>query len=185
MRYYPIIFAGCAMKRPKAKPARTTGSSNQDNVTPPEATEQKGDLLIRDLYNNETDIVHDMCVMNTDAKSNSTNPPEKCLPEAERAKKCMYLEACLQQHTHFYPFFPSVDGLLGVEATDTLNRIYSRLAIKWQKTYPRTCSYVKIRISITLVQATHRCIQGSSVPVYRISVQRLQWEDGAGINLFS
>ena len=40
----------------------------------------------------------------------------------------MYLEACLQQRRHFSPFIASVDGLLGVEATNTLKRIVSRLA---------------------------------------------------------
>ena len=45
----PLIFAGCTMKRPKAKPAGTSGSTDRDGAPPPEATEQKGDLLIRDF----------------------------------------------------------------------------------------------------------------------------------------
>ena len=99
-------------------------------------------------------------------------------------KKRMYLEACLQQRRHFSPFFASVDGLLGVEETAALKRLSSRLATKWKQSYSKTCGYVKIRIAITLVHATHRCIQGSRVPAHRISVQRPQWEDGAGLNLF-
>ena len=57
--------------------------------------EQKGDLLIHDLWKNGTDSVHDMHVANTDAKSHLANTPEKCLQEAERAKKKMYLDSCL------------------------------------------------------------------------------------------
>ena len=45
----PLIFAGCAVKRPKAKPARTTGLTDWDNKPIPEATEKKGDLLICDI----------------------------------------------------------------------------------------------------------------------------------------
>ena len=45
----PLIFAGCAVKRPEAKPASTRGSTEQDGAAL-EATEQKGDLLIRDLW---------------------------------------------------------------------------------------------------------------------------------------
>ena len=74
-----LIFAGCTVKRPKANPANTTGTTNRDNAPPPETTEQKGDLLICDLWKNETDSVHEMRVVNTDAKSHSENPPEKCL----------------------------------------------------------------------------------------------------------
>ena len=74
-----------------------------------------------------------MRVMNNDAKSHMAKAPEKCLQEAERGKKRMYLEACLQQRRHFSPFVASVDGLLGVEATTTLKRLASRLATKWKK----------------------------------------------------
>ena len=125
-----------------------------------------------------------MRIVNTDAKSHSAKTPEKCLQEADQAKKKMYLEACLQQRRHFSPFVPSADGLLGVEATATLKRISSRLAKKWQQPYSRTCRYVKNRVAITLVQATHQCIRGSRVPGHNISVHRPQWEDGAGTNLF-
>ena len=71
-----------------------------------------------------------MHVVNTDALIYQTKAPEKCLHEAEKGKKKMYLEACLQQRWHFSPFVALVDGLLGVEATATLKRIASRLATK-------------------------------------------------------
>ena len=67
-----------------------------DNATL-ETTEQKGELLIRDLWQNGTDSVHNMRVMNTNANSRLAKTPEKCMQEAERVKKKMYLEACLQQ----------------------------------------------------------------------------------------
>ena len=92
MRDNPLIFEGCAVKRLKAKPAGPTGSTDWENVPPPEAKEQKGDLLIRDLWQNGTDSVHNTRVVNIDAKSQSTKTPEKCLQEADRAKKRMYLE---------------------------------------------------------------------------------------------
>ena len=130
------------------------------------------------------DSVHNMRVLNTDAKSHSGKAPEKCLQEAERGKKRIFLETCLQHRRHFSPYVTSVDGLLGVEATANLKRIASRLAKKWRKTYLRTYEYFKSRISITLVRSTHWCIWRSRVPAHWISVHRPQWEDGAGINLF-
>ena len=96
----------------------------------------------------------------------------------------MYLEAFLQQRPHFSPFFASLDGLLGVEATATLKRLASSLATMWKQSYSKMCGYVKSRITITLVRATHRCIRGSWVPAHRVSVQRPQWEDVEGLNLF-
>ena len=164
MRDDPLIFTGCAVKILKAKPAGTSGSTDQDGAPQPEATEQKRDLLIRYLCQNRKYSVHNMRVVNTDAKSHSAKTPYKCLQEAERRKKRMYLEACLQQRRHFFPFVASVDGLLGVETTSTLKRLASHLSTKWRQPYSKTCGYVESRIAITLVRATHRCIRGSRVP---------------------
>ena len=171
------------MKRPKAKPAGPSGSTNPVD-TPPEATEQKGDLLLRYLWQNGTDSVHVMHAVNTDTKSYWEKSPNRCLQEAERIKNKIYLEACLQQRQQLSPFVASVDGLLGVEATATLKRIAICLSSKWKQPYLKTCEYVNSRISVTLVQATHRCIRGSRVPSHKISVQIPQWEDGAGLELF-
>ena len=70
--------------------------------------------------------------MNTDAPTHQRKDPEKCLHEAKRGKKKIYLEACLHKGCNFSPFVASVDGLLGVEATATLKRIASCLAPKWK-----------------------------------------------------
>ena len=134
----PFMFAGCAVKRMKAKPAGSSGTTDRDGAPPPEAMEQKGDLLIRDLWQNGTDSVHDMRVVNTDAKSHSGKTPEKFLQEAEMGVNQMYPKACLQQRRHFYLFVASVDGLLGVEATATLKILVSCLSTKWQQPYSKT-----------------------------------------------
>ena len=72
-----------------------------------------------------------MRVVNTDAKSYLTNTLERCLQDAAKAKKKMYLEACLQQRQHFLPLVTSVDVLLDTKVGDTLKRIASHLTTKW------------------------------------------------------
>ena len=130
VRNDPLIYQGCAVKRKKSKTAGPSDTTYPDE-TPPEAKKQKGDLLLRYLWYNGTDSVHNMPVVNIDAKSYWKKSPEKCLEEADKSKKKMYLECCLQQRRHFSPFVAYVDGLLGVEATDTLKRIASCLASNW------------------------------------------------------
>ena len=61
----PLIFTGFDLKRPKSNPDRSKTTSATPML---DATEQKGDLLIRDLWQNRTNSVHDMRVVNTDAK---------------------------------------------------------------------------------------------------------------------
>ena len=48
-----LSFAGSVVKRPKANPARTKGTAIPETTLPLEATEHKGDLLIRDLWQND------------------------------------------------------------------------------------------------------------------------------------
>ena len=137
--------------------------------------EYKGDLLIRDLWQNGTDSVNGMRVVNTEAKYHLAKTPEKCLQESERAKKNMYLDACLQPRRHLLPFVESVDGILGVEAGATLKMLYIRLATKWRQPYSRMCGYYKSRIAITFVRATHWCIQGSRLPAQK-SAPAVGWQ---------
>ena len=83
--------------------------------------------MIRDLWNQGTDSIQDMRVVNTDDISYQSKTPEKCLYSAEREKKKNYLNACLNMCQHYTPFVASVGGLLGVEVEVTLERIVSRL----------------------------------------------------------
>ena len=50
VRKDPLIYSGCAVKRTKAAPAGANGDIVQKIAQPPEVTEQKGNLLIRDLW---------------------------------------------------------------------------------------------------------------------------------------
>ena len=168
----------------KAKTARSKATKVTAATPLKEATEQKGDLIIHDLWQNGTDSVYYTFVLNTDVKSHSAKTPEKCLQEAERANNKIYLDTCLQQRRRFSPFVASFGGLMGVEATTTPRRIASRFATKLRQTYSRTCGYIKCRVYINLVRAMQRCIWGSRVPYHKISVQSPQWEDSNGINLF-
>ena len=79
MRSNPLIFAGCALKRPKYRPVSTSGPTDRDGAPPAEAMEQKGDLLIRDLWHNGTEYVYNMRVLNTDAKTDAMKTPDNCL----------------------------------------------------------------------------------------------------------
>ena len=60
VRNDPLIYSRCAAKRTKATPAGADGNNDHAVVPPPEVAEQNGDLLIRDLWQQGTDIVHDM-----------------------------------------------------------------------------------------------------------------------------
>ena len=88
--------------------------------------------MIRYLWMQGADSIHDMHVVNTDAVSYQFKTLEKCLETAEREKKKNYLQYLLDKYRQLTPFVASVDGFLGVEAEATLKGISSRQAQKWK-----------------------------------------------------
>ena len=50
VRNNPLIYSGRSVKRMKYTPAEASGTTDQAGAPPPEVTEQKSDLLIRDLW---------------------------------------------------------------------------------------------------------------------------------------
>ena len=74
-----LIYACCFVHRTKGQ---LSGSTHPPSTNNPEATGQKGDLLICDLWQNCTNSAHGMRVLNTDAKSHLEKTLDKCLQEA-------------------------------------------------------------------------------------------------------
>jgi hypothetical protein len=146
--------------------------------------DNRGDILIRGLWEGGTDCIIDVRVTDLDAKSSLSKDPAKVLENHEKEKKAKYLEPCLKQRRHFTPFVVSTDGLLGEEAKSVLKKLSIALSVKWNKSYSEVRGYVNARMSIAIVRATHRCLRGSRVPTSRMSTFRPQWEDNAGLGLF-
>ena len=71
----PLIYSGHTVKRTKATSAGASDKTDQAGAPPLEVTEQKGNLLIRDLWQIGTDIVQNMRVVNTDDKSHMAKDP--------------------------------------------------------------------------------------------------------------
>ena len=75
-------------------------------------TEERGDLLIRNIWKQQTDCILDVRITNLDtAPSNIHRNQEAVLRSHEREKKTKYL-----QRRHVSPFVVSTDGVLENEA---------------------------------------------------------------------
>ena len=84
------------------------------------------------------------------------------------------MEACFKKHWYFSLFLCSVDLRLGDGSEDGLKIIVIHPAEKWQQPYSWMCVYINIRVTITMICMTRPCIQGSWVPMRRISIQKPQ-----------
>jgi hypothetical protein len=74
--------------------------------------------------------ISDVRVRDTDCKSNRGQDPAKILLANETEKRAKYLEAILQRRKHFTPLVFSIDGLRGVEAAATSQKLASLLLVK-------------------------------------------------------
>jgi hypothetical protein len=140
--------------------------------------------MARGFWKRGHECIIDVRVTDTDQPTHCKKDPASVLLSQEKEKKKKYLEPCLEQRRHFTPFVDSTDGLLGREASFFAKRLAQKLAIKWQRSYSQICGYVKARLSIAIVRATHLCLRGSRIPAHKMSNKFPLWEDGAGLARF-
>ena len=84
MHDYPKIHIGCAV---------CGGKYNLKGFPSKVIVELNEDLLIRDMWMQETDDIQDMRAVNTDNTYYQSKPTEKCLEYAEKNNKKKYLNA--------------------------------------------------------------------------------------------
>ena len=146
---------------------RTNSDSNNDIVS----SKDRGDILVRNFWDKQHDLIVDVRVTDTDAPSYRKRDPMKILELQEKEKKKKYLEPCLNQRRSFTPFVVSSDGLLGREAKLLLKQLSKLLVDKWQKPYSVIAGIIRSRISIAIIRASHQCIGGSRISFRDISKQ--------------
>ena len=167
-----------------SRPAATESQSSSARPSVATPSDERGDLLIRGLWQKGTDGIIDVRVVNLDAASHSRKNPHKVLRAGEREKKQQYLVSCLAQWRHFTPFVVSADGLLGDEAEALAKRLSSKLAKKLSRPYSVVRGYVNARLSLAIVRTRHLCLRGSRVPAGTMSYRRPIWDDDGALALF-
>lgn len=157
--------------RPPAAPATAPPAAPPpDPPEPPVAPPQdRGDVLLRNLFERGTDCIIDVRIVDLNAASYRSRDPLKVMKGLEREKKKHYLKACKAQRRHFAPFVVSTCGLLAPEAKAVCNAIAEKLADKWQQPKSVVRSYISARLSITLARACHMCLRGSRTPASKMS----------------
>lgn len=144
----------------------------------------RGDILIRGLWERQKDCIIDVRVTNVDSPSYLGREAENIILTQEKEKRDKYESACSDQRRDFSPFVVTTDGLLGPAAKEIVRKLAQILARKWDSQYSVVCSFVRARISVAIARATNRCIRGSRISTKNISLPIPHWEDVAGLKLF-
>ena len=83
----------------------------------------------------------DIRIVNLDAGSYLRMKSEKSLAKAEKEKKDLYLQACLDSRRTFSPMVYYVDRIPRAEALAAQNRLSALLSYKLKREYSEMCDW--------------------------------------------
>ena len=126
----------------------------------------------------------DIRIFNLDPGSYLRMKPGKAIAKAEKEKKDLYLQACLEIRRTFTPMFYSADGIPGVEALAAQKRLAALLSYKLKREYSEMCSFVRATMSLAIVRSNSLLLRGSCDKGARIH-QRPELTDGAVMSLLA
>ena len=120
----------------------------------------------------------DIRIVNLDAGSYLRITPEKALAKAEKKKKDLNFQACLERRRTFTPMVYSADGIPGAEALAAQKRLAALLSYNLKQEYSEICGFVRARMSLAIVSSNSLLLHGHHDKGARIW-QRAELTDGA------
>ena len=104
----------------------------------------------------------DVRVFNPHAPSNRHTTPSACYCKHENLKKRAYQQRIREiEHSSFSPLVLSSTGGLGPAATSTYKRLGNLLSIKLDQSYSSTMSWLRCRLSFSLLRSSIQAIRGA------------------------
>ena len=119
------------------------------------------DLCIRGVWVPQAEVLFDIRVVDTDARSYRNRTPLAVLCSAEHHKKLKYSQACQNRRATFTPLVLSVNGMMGCEAAAFFRQIADLLSAKWDRDFGLVMGWVCARLSFATLHATLPCVRGS------------------------
>ena len=104
----------------------------------------------------------DVRVFNPFAQTNSHSSIQATYRHHENLKKKHYEKRIREvEHSSFTPLVFSTTGSLGPAADSFYKRLASMLADKWKQPYSTTMSWLRCRLSFSLLRSSIRCLRGA------------------------
>ena len=98
--------------------------------------ESRSDVSAHGFWKRGTTPMFDIRIVNPDVGTYLCMTPEEALAKAEKEKKDLYLQACLERRRNFTPMVYSVDRIPRVEALSTQKRLAALLSYNLKQDYP-------------------------------------------------
>ena len=124
------------------------------------SAESRADVSAHGFWKRGTTAIFDIRIVNLDAGSYLHMMSKKALAKAEKEKKDLYLQACLEHRRTFTPMVYSADGIPGAEALAAQKRLATLLSYKLKREYSEMCGFVRARISLAIVRSNSLLLCG-------------------------
>ena len=112
--------------------ARLLGRLGQVQVP----AELRSDVIAYSFWKWGTTAMFDTLIVNLNTGSYLRMNPGKAIAKAEKEKKDLYLQACLERKSTFTPMVYSADIIHGVEALAVKKRLAALISYKLKREYP-------------------------------------------------
>ena len=110
--------------------------------------------------------------------------PEKALSKAEKEKKDLYLQACLERRRAFTPMVYSADGIPEAEVLAAKKRLAALLSYELKREYSEMCGFVWARMSLAIMRSNSLLLRVPRDKGVRIC-QQPELTDGAVMALIA
>ena len=101
--------------------------------------ESRADISAHGFWKRGTTAMFDIRIFNLNAGFYLHMTAEKALAKAEKEKKDLYLQACLERRRTFTPMVYSADGIPGAEALAAQKRLSALLSYKLKGGFSEMC----------------------------------------------
>ena len=107
-----------------------------------------------------TTTMFDIIISNLDAGYYLFMTPEKALAKADKEKKDLYLQACLERRRNFTPILYYADRIPGAEALYSQKWLAALLRYNMKREYSEMCGFVWARMSLAIVSSNSLILCG-------------------------
>ena len=99
-------------------------------------------------------------IVNLNAGSYLPMKPEKALAKADKEKKYLYLQACLERRRTITQMVYSVDGIPGAKAFAAQKMLAALLSYQLKREYSEICGFMRERMSLAIVRSNSLLLRG-------------------------
>ena len=144
--------------------------------------ETRGGLLIRGVWNRQTNAIIYVKLGDADANTYRFEPMVTLMARWEKMKKDKHGKHCHEQRKHFSPFALSVDGMLGREALVVLANLSRLIAVKMNEPLSHVRGWINGRIAIAVARSYSLMIREARL-LSPLRDREPEWDPASGLGL--